>query len=182
MPIDKFVTHKIDGLEKVNQAIDALHSGDCLRAVVKINNVELAVKPPKFGQIDSKKVTGGSLKRIQHVSEVTGCQMIFSIYIPDQKVRCEAPPAVLYYLSGLTCTDENARTKAAAVYEAASKYNFAVVFPDTSPRGVEIPGHDDKQYDLGSGAGFYINATNGAWAENYKMQSYVTQELPSLIE
>ena len=59
---------------------------------------------------------------------------------------------------------------------------MAVVFPDTSPRGVVIPGHDDSQYDLGSGAGFYINATNGAWAQNYKMESYVTEELPKLIE
>jgi S-formylglutathione hydrolase len=59
---------------------------------------------------------------------------------------------------------------------------MAVVFPDTSPRGVEIAGHDDSQYDLGSGAGFYINATNGAWAENYNMQSYITEELPKFIE
>mmetsp|Transcript_17835 Transcript_17835/g.30256 ORF Transcript_17835/g.30256 Transcript_17835/m.30256 type:complete len:226 (+) Transcript_17835:1315-1992(+) len=105
--------------------------------------------------------------------------MTFSVFIPDQKLRCEDPPAVLIYLSGLTCTDENARTKA-AVYEHASKYNLAVVFPDTSARGVEIEGQDDS-YDLGSGAGFYLNATTEKWKKHYNMHDYVVKELPVVL-
>lgn len=102
--------------------------------------------------------------------------MTFSIYIPEQKHRKEDPPAVLYFLSGLTCTDENARTKS-AIFEYAAKYNLAVVFPDTSARGVEIKGQDDS-YDFGSGAGFYLNATTPDWEKHYKMYDYVTKELP----
>ena len=91
--------------------------------------------------------------------------MTFSIWIPGQVNRKDPPPAVLYYLSGLTCTDENAKTKA-GIYEHASRYNMAVVFPDTSARGVEIEGQDDA-YDFGSGAGFYVNATESKWNKHY---------------
>ena len=85
----------------------------------------------------------------------------------------------MYYLSGLTCTDENARTKA-AIYEHATKYNLAVVFPDTSARNVPIEGADDE-WDLGSGAGFYVNATTYKWKKHYQMYDYVTKELPGFI-
>ena len=94
--------------------------------------------------------------------------------------RNDPPPAVLYYLSGLTCTDENAKTKA-GVYEHASKYNLAIVFPDTSARDVDIEGHDES-YDLGAGAGFYINATTDKWKEHYNMYDYITKELPQVVD
>jgi len=87
---------------------------------------------------------------------------------------------VLYYLSGLTCTDENARTKT-AIYEHAAKYGMAVVFPDTSARDVEIEGEGDS-YDFGSGAGFYLNATEEKWKKHYNMYDYVTKELPEVID
>jgi S-formylglutathione hydrolase len=83
--------------------------------------------------------------------------MTFSIFVPALKNRYDPAPPVLYFLSGLTCTDENARTKS-AIFDEAAKYGLAVVFPDTSARGVEIAGQDDS-YDFGSGAGFYLNAT-----------------------
>lgn len=105
--------------------------------------------------------------------------MTFSIYIPDEKKRCQTPPAVLYYLSGLTCTDENASTKA-AFFEHANEHHMAIVFPDTSARGVEIEGQDDS-YDFGSGAGFYLNATTDKWKKHYNMYDYITKDLPEFL-
>lgn len=106
--------------------------------------------------------------------------MTFSIFLPTPKKRMDPAPAVLYYLSGLTCTDENARTKA-ALYDHAAQYNLAIVFPDTSARGVTIEGQDDS-YDFGSGAGFYLNATTEKWKQHYNMYDYVTKELPAFID
>ena len=106
--------------------------------------------------------------------------MTFSIFIPEQKVRCEAPPAVLFYLSGLTCTDENARTKAPSIYEVASKYNIAVVFPDTSPRDTKI-GENDKYY-LGHGAGYYLNASTDGYKDHFNMSSYILKDLPEIVK
>jgi S-formylglutathione hydrolase len=105
--------------------------------------------------------------------------MTFSIFVPALKNRCDPAPPVLYFLSGLTCTDENARTKS-AIYEEAAKYGLAVVFPDTSARDVEIAGQDDS-YDFGSGAGFYLNATTGNYSKHYNMYDYITLELPEFI-
>lgn len=105
--------------------------------------------------------------------------MTFSIFLPEQFQRCSPLPPVLYYLSGLTCTDENARTKA-CIFEHAAKYGLAVVFPDTSARGVNIEGQDES-YDFGSGAGFYLNATTPKWEKHYKMYDYVTKELPEFV-
>jgi len=139
LPIDDFVTHTIDGLENVNQSIEALHSGDCLRAIVKINSYNLASEPMKIKQLQNVKVAGGYLKQLRHESKVNNCDMTFSIFLPDKAQRADPPPPAMYYLSGLTCTDENARTKA-CVFEHAAKYGLAVVFPDTSARGVEIEG------------------------------------------
>lgn len=106
--------------------------------------------------------------------------MTFSIFIPAQVDRLDPLPPVLYYLSGLTCTDENARTKA-AIFEHAAKYGLAVVFPDTSARGVTIEGQDDS-YDFGSGAGFYLNATEAKWSKHYNMYDYITSELPTFVK
>jgi S-formylglutathione hydrolase len=108
------------------------------------------------------------------------CEMTFSIFVPALKNRYDPAPPVLYFLSGLTCTDENARTKS-AIFDEAAKYGLAVVFPDTSARGVEIAGQDDS-YDFGSGAGFYLNATTEAYKTNYNMYDYVTKELPILVQ
>jgi len=176
--LDPFITHTVGGLDKVNEAIDALHSGQCLRAVVHIAGNPLSlVKLPKLkGDV---KFEGGKMKQFSHFSDACQCEMTFSIFLPDRKARNSADPPVLYYLSGLTCTDENARTKAHFAQEAA-KVGLAVVFPDTSPRGLDIKGQDDS-YDFGSGAGFYVNATHGDYAKNYKMYDYITKELPDLV-
>ena len=104
--------------------------------------------------------------------------MTFAVYLPPQ-AEVKAVP-VLYWLSGLTCTDENFSQKAGFARAAANR-GIAIVMPDTSPRGVTIEGADDS-YDFGSGAGFYVNATETKWAGNYNMYSYVTQELPALVE
>lgn len=106
--------------------------------------------------------------------------MTFSIFIPALKNRCDPSPPVLYFLAGLTCTDQNASTKS-AIFEEAAKYGLAVVFPDTSARGVEIEGQDDS-YDFGSGAGFYLNATTDKYKKNNNMYDYITSELPELIQ
>ena len=135
------------------------------------------------------------MKQLSHWSDACNCEMTFSVFLPDQPSRNSPPPPVLYYLSGLTCSDENARTKAHFAQEAA-KVGLAVVFPDTSPRGVDIPTqvcshsksmsfrpttHQDDSWDFGSGAGFYVDATTNAWSGHYNMYSYVTKELPELI-
>jgi len=111
-----------------------------------------------------------------HQSEVCGCDMTFGLYLPPQAKA--GPVPVLWYLSGLTCTHENAMTKAAAQGMAAEA-GIAVVFPDTSPRGDAVA--DDDAYDLGKGAGFYVNATKDPWAPHFQMWDYVASELPALI-
>lgn len=105
--------------------------------------------------------------------------MTFSIFIPNKAQRSEANPPLLIFLSGLTCTDDNAKIKA-NVFEHAAKYGLAVVFPDTSPR-VEIEGADES-WDFGSGAGFYLNATEEKWAKHYNMDDYINKELPQVID
>lgn len=181
MPVKQYLTHDIKGLENVNDAIHALHSGECLRAVVSISELGILGEAPKFTQVDNNKVQGGYLKRIKHWSSRNNCEMTFSIFIPKSATRCEEPPAVLFYLSGLTCTDENARTKA-AVYEHAAKYNLAVVFPDTSARGVTIEGTDPKDWKIGASAGFYVDATTPKWEKHGQNYTYITRELPALIK
>jgi len=102
--------------------------------------------------------------------------MKFAIYLPP-KVGVKAP--VIYWLSGLTCTEQNFMTKAGA-QQYAAEYNMIVVAPDTSPRNCGIPGEDDSD-DFGTGAGFYVDATQEPWSKNYRMYSYITQELPEVI-
>jgi len=178
MPLEPYITHTFKGLENVNASIDALHSGECLRAVVHISDSGLT--PSKLPKLKGNvRVDGGWMKQLSHWSDACNCEMTFSVFLPDQLQRNAPPPPVLYYLSGLTCSDENARTKANFAQEAA-KVGLAVVFPDTSPRGVDIPTQDDS-WDFGSGAGFYVDATTDAWSGHYKMYTYVTKELPELI-
>ncbi|HKK97025.1 MAG TPA: S-formylglutathione hydrolase [Marivita sp.] len=111
-----------------------------------------------------------------HQSESCACDMTFGVYLPPQARLGKVP--VLWYLSGLTCTHENAMTKAAAQGTAA-ELGIALVFPDTSPRGDDVA--DDDAYDLGKGAGFYVNATQDPWAPHFQMWDYVSSELPALI-
>lgn len=111
-----------------------------------------------------------------HKSEACACDMTFGLYMPPQAKVQDVP--VVWYLSGLTCTHENAMTKAGAQRWAAEQ-GVAVVFPDTSPRGEGVA--DDEAYDLGMGAGFYVNATQDPWAPHYQMLSYVADELPALL-
>jgi S-formylglutathione hydrolase len=129
-------------------------------------------------QIESIKEFGGWLNRYEHVSSSCNCTMTFSVYLPP-KAESEKVP-VVYWLSGLTCTDDNVRTKAGA-QRYASQLGIALVMPDTSPRGDNVADEPDR-YDLGKGAGFYVNATQPPWAAHYHMYDYVTQELPALIE
>lgn len=103
--------------------------------------------------------------------------MKFAVYIPPQAEK--EPVPVIYWLSGLTCTEANFSQKAGAQKHAAN-HGVLLVIPDTSPRGLNIPGEDDS-YDFGSGAGFYVDATCEPWKKNYRMYSYITKELSTLI-
>ncbi|HET8849539.1 MAG TPA: S-formylglutathione hydrolase [Marinobacter sp.] len=122
----------------------------------------------------------GEHRRYRHRSATLACDMEFAVFLPPTAVRGEAAVPVLYWLSGLTCTDQNFMQKAGA-QKLAAELGLAIVCPDTSPRGVNLPGEDDS-YDFGSGAGFYVNATQQPWAPHYRMYDYVTKELPQLVE
>ena len=119
----------------------------------------------------------GVVRYYTHYSDSCGCEMNFAVYLPPQVMSQTVP--VLYYLSGLTCTEENFITKAGAQRDAA-ELGIMLVAPDTSPRNTGISGEDDD-WDLGSGAGFYVDATVEPWRKHYQMYSYVTQEIPALI-
>ena len=124
------------------------------------------------------KSFGGWHKQYSHHSTALNCKMRFAIYLPPQTSNRQKVP-VLYWLSGLTCSDENFMHKAGALRTAA-ELGIAIVAPDTSPRGEEVA--DDPGYDLGQGAGFYVNATQAPWNRHYQMYDYVVNELPQLIE
>ena len=129
-------------------------------------------------QVERIKEFGGWLERWQHESAACQCTMTFSVYLPPQAANEKLP--VVYWLSGLTCNDDNMRVKAGAQRYAA-ELGLILVMPDTSPRGDAVPDVPER-YDLGKGAGFYVNATQAPWATHYQMYDYVTQELPALIE
>ncbi len=129
-------------------------------------------------EVESVREFGGYLNRYVHESKLCRCEMTFSVYLPPQAETEKVP--TLYWLSGLTCTDDNARSKAGAQRYAA-KFGIAIVFPDTSPRGEQVADKPDR-YDLGQGAGFYVNATQQPWSDHYRMYDYVISELPELIE
>jgi S-formylglutathione hydrolase len=130
--------------------------------------------------VSSNKSAGGWHKRYRHHSAVLGCDMVFAVYLPPQAEQGEELP-VLYWLSGLTCTDENFMQKAGA-HKLAAELGLIIVAPDTSPRGANVPDDPDKAWDFGLGAGFYLNAAQQPWARHYRMYDYVVQELPALIE
>ncbi|MDH3712759.1 MAG: S-formylglutathione hydrolase [Gammaproteobacteria bacterium] len=128
--------------------------------------------------IENIKEFDGWLSRYRHLSSTCNCTMTFSVYLPP-KAEFESVPAV-YWLSGLTCSDDNFRSKAGAQRYAA-ELGLALIIPDTSPRGDGVADDEDR-YDLGQGAGFYVDATADPWAEHYQMYSYVTRELTALVE
>ncbi|WP_019563960.1 S-formylglutathione hydrolase [Thioalkalivibrio sp. ALMg13-2] len=129
-------------------------------------------------QLERIKEFGGWLERWEHESSACRCAMTFSVYLPPQAASQQLP--VVYWLSGLTCTDDNVRVKAGAQRYCA-ELGLILVMPDTSPRGEGVPDVAER-YDLGQGAGFYVNATQPPWATHYHMYDYVTDELPPLIE
>ena len=120
----------------------------------------------------------GQQNQYQHRSSALKCEMQFSVFLPPQAESAKVP--VVYWLSGLTCTDQNFVTKAGAQRKAA-ELGLAIVCPDTSPRGESVPDDPEAAYDFGLGAGFYVDATQTPWSEHYQMYSYITEELPALI-
>jgi S-formylglutathione hydrolase len=130
--------------------------------------------------ISCQKSFGGWHKRYRHRSSVLNCDMVFAVYLPPQAEQGAKLP-VLYWLSGLTCTDENFMQKAGA-HKLAAELGLIIVAPDTSPRGEGVADDANGAYDFGLGAGFYLNATQEPWARHYRMYDYVVQELPALIE
>lgn len=127
-------------------------------------------------RLSSHKCFGGEVSYYKHASIETKCDMRFTVFLPPQARDGKVP--VLFFLAGLTCTEENFTTKANA-YKRASELGIALVAPDTSPRGENVP--DQEGWDFGKGAGFYIDATESPWSINFRMESYIAKELPELI-
>lgn len=126
--------------------------------------------------ISENRCFGGVQGVYAHPSDATGTEMTFGLFLPEEAER--EPVPVLWYLSGLTCTHENAMVKAGA-QKWAAEHGLALVFPDTSPRGEDVA--NDEAYDLGQGAGFYVNATRSPWAPHFRMWDYVAEELPRIV-
>lgn len=133
---------------------------------------------PKPNLQSASPCFGGAIEFYRHESPVCQGEMRFAVYLPPQAQVQSVP--VLYYLSGLTCTEENFMIKAGA-QQFAAQHGLMLVAPDTSPRNTGIPGEDDT-WDFGTGAGFYVDATVEPWAKHYRMYSYVVDELPELIQ
>jgi S-formylglutathione hydrolase len=129
-------------------------------------------------KISENRSFGGRQLRFSHASKSLDCNMNFSVYLPPAAQSSTVP--VLYWLSGLTCTDENFVQKAGA-QQYAAKHGVAIVAPDTSPRGEGVPDDPEAAYDFGLGAGFYVNATQAPWSRHYRMYDYVVHELPELL-
>jgi S-formylglutathione hydrolase len=125
--------------------------------------------------IEKHRSFGGEQCKYSHYSEALQCNMTFSIYLPTNKKGEKIP--LIWWLSGLTCTDDNFSQKS-GFQRLAEKYQVAVMIPDTSPRGEHVA--DDEAYDLGQGAGFYVDATQDPWAKHYKMYTYIVEELTAI--
>ena len=126
--------------------------------------------------VSTNRSYGGTQGVYSHASSATGTDMSFAVYVPDHEEGAKLP--VLWYLSGLTCTHANVMEKG-EYRRAASELGLIIVAPDTSPRGEGVP--DDSAYDMGQGAGFYVDATEEPWSQHFRMRSYIEQELPELI-
>jgi len=131
----------------------------------------------RFELLSKARCFGGEVRTLRHASTATGTDMEFSVFVPPQ--AAEGPVPVLYWLSGLTCTAQNFTEKAGS-QRLAAQHGILVVAPDTSPRGEGIRDAPDR-WDLGTGAGFYVNATNPGWRDHYRMYDYVVDELPELV-
>lgn len=132
-------------------------------------------------QVSDAKCFGGQQRVYEHDSKELGCKMKFAVFLPSVAVQSDATKLpVVYYLSGLTCTEQNMITKS-GFQKYAEQYKLIVVCPDTSPRGCNVPG-EDAGWDIGTGAGFYVDATQEPWKKNYRMYSYVTSELRQVVE
>lgn len=174
-PIEAYVTHEIEGLDKVNDAIHALHHDYCLRAVVKISEPPKIEEKVQIKVTNSVKLEGGSLKTISHWSKTLNSFMNFIVYLPEDEItgqRGEAYPA-LYFLSGLSCTHENAPMKSGFA-KYAKKHRVAVVFPDTSPRNTGIT-DISKDWEAGDSASYYVNATADNYSKFFQMFSYINE-------
>ncbi|WP_206482968.1 S-formylglutathione hydrolase [Thalassotalea sp. G2M2-11] len=130
--------------------------------------------------LNKHKVFDGWLQQCSHQANTVNCTMRFSIFLPSSASQTNKVP-VLYWLSGLTCTDENFMQKAGAL-KMAEQLGMAIVAPDTSPRGDNVPDDENAAYDFGLGAGFYVNATQAPWQQHYQMYDYIRHELPTLVE
>ncbi|MBO6519157.1 MAG: S-formylglutathione hydrolase [Rhodospirillales bacterium] len=130
-----------------------------------------------YETVSENKCFGGTQGVYSHTSQELGCDMKFAVFTPPQAES--EPRPVVFWLSGLTCTEENFTVKAGA-QRMAAELGLVIVAPDTSPRGDDVP-DDADSYDFGKGAGFYVDATREPWSKNYRMYSYVTGELPALI-
>jgi len=128
--------------------------------------------------LESNRSFDGEQLRVKHRSSVLSCEMMFSIYLPPQTRKKTVP--LLWWLSGLTCNDQNFVTKAGS-QRLAAELGIAIIAPDTSPRGDDVPDDAEKAWDFGLGAGFYVNATQWPWAKHYRMYDYIQSELPALI-
>lgn len=128
--------------------------------------------------IERNRCFNGEQLRIKHHSQALSCEMIFAIYLPPQSSTEKVP--VLWWLSGLTCNDQNFVTKAGS-QRIAAELGIAIIAPDTSPRGDDVPDDENKAWDFGLGAGFYINATKAPFDKHYRMYDYVQRELPALV-
>lgn len=141
-----------------------------------MGNRSVALLCIEMKEIETHICFGGTLGVYEHESAALGCTMKFSLFLPPQAKDQSVP--VLTYLSGLTCTHDNFTTKAGA-YGFAAREGLAVLAPDTSPRGDDVP--DDEAYDFGQGAGFYINATQAPWVAHFQMEDYIADELNALV-
>ncbi len=131
-------------------------------------------------RVSSAKSFGGEQAVWKHASTALACDMRFAVFMPPPEIHGGGPLPTLFWLSGLTCTEDNFTVKAGAQLMAA-ELGLMIIAPDTSPRGDHVPDLDPKTYDFGKGAGFYVDATQAPWAANYRMYSYVADELPALI-
>lgn len=132
-------------------------------------------------KLSANKMFGGDQGVYSHESKACNCEMKFAVFTPPEDKYGAGHHPVLYWLSGLTCTEENFITKAGA-QRTAAELGVVIVAPDTSPRGDGVPDDPDGAYDFGLGAGFYVDATEVPWSKHYRMYSYITEELPALIE
>ncbi len=132
--------------------------------------------------ISSSKCFGGIVRKYMHESISTKTNMKFNVFLPASVLEKNSNHKVpsIYFLSGLTCNEDNFITKAGA-QRSAALHDIALICPDTSPRGANIPG-EDKEYDFGVGAGFYLNAIQDPWKKNYNMYNYIVKELPEIVE